>query len=179
MGQRGPAPKPPELRALEGNRGHRPIGSVDGTFRPEVGQPDAPRWLTKEARKAWRRLVPELLRYNLLTVLDRDMLAMLCATLGRIELLETAITAKMAARLAAGKDAADALVGSTNNGYEMQAVVYQLLSKEQEKARQLLAEFGLSPAQRARVATAIRQQLTLFEGGKADGAAPRGFAEFE
>ena len=95
MGQRGPAPKPPELRALEGNRGHRPIGSLDSTFRPEVGAPSAPQWLTSEGRKAWRRLMPELLRYNLITVLDRDMLAMLCQTIGRMELLERSITARM------------------------------------------------------------------------------------
>lgn len=179
MGQRGPAPKPAELRAIEGNRGHRPI-SLDSTFRPEVGAPDAPRWLTKEARKTWRRLMPELLRYNLVSVVDRDMLAMLCQSVGRIELLERAIAAKMAALAEDGKDSIEALVGKTQTGYEVQAVAYQLLSKEQEKAFKLLAEFGLSPAQRARVATAIRQQLTLFEGGKTEptGGAPRGFAEF-
>lgn len=177
MGQRGPAPKPPELRALEGNRSHRPLGSLDSTFRPEVGAPSAPQWLTKEGRRAWRRLLPELQRYNLVSVLDRDMLAMLCQTIGRLEILERSITARMNEREAAGKDPAGALVGHTHNGYEMQAVVYQLLSKEQEKARALLAEFGLSPAQRAKVSTAIRQQLTLFDGGKA-GNAPKGFADF-
>lgn len=176
MGQRGPAPKPNELRALEGNRSHRPT-SLDATFRPEVGTPDAPRWLTKEGRKTWRRLVPELLRYNLLSVLDRDMLAMLCQTVGRIELLERAITARMTKLELDGRESIGALIGQTHNGYEMQAVAYQLLSKEQEKARGLLSEFGLSPAQRARVATAIRQQLTLFPGGKSD-AAPSGFADF-
>lgn len=177
MGQRGPAPKPVELRALEGNRSHRPLGSLDTTFRPEVGAPSAPQWLTKEGRKAWRRLMPELLRYNLVSTLDRDMLAMLCQTIGRMELLERSITARMNECEAAGRDPAGALIGHTHNGYEMQAVVYQLLSKEQEKARQLLAEFGLSPAQRARVATAVRQQLALFEGGKSAGQ-PKGFADF-
>lgn len=179
MGQRGPAPKPHELRAIEGNRAHRPL-SLDTTFRPEVGAPDAPRWLSKEARKAWRRLMPELLRYNLVSTLDRDMLAMLCQSIGRIELLERAVAAKMGALIERDQDAVGALIGQTQSGYEVQAVVYQLLSKEQEKAFKLLGEFGLSPAQRARVATAIRQQLTLFEGGKtppSDGQ-PKGFADF-
>lgn len=180
MGQRGPAPKPAELRVLEGNRGHRPI-SLDSTFRPEVGAPDMPQWLTREAKKAWRRMLPELLRYNLVSVLDRDMLAMLCQSIGRMELLERAITAKMSALAADGHDAAGALVGSTQTGYEMQSVHYQILSKEQEKLVKLLAEFGLSPAQRARVAIAVRQQLTLFEGGRprSDGSAPMGFADFQ
>ena len=177
MGRRGPAPKPAALRAIEGNRAHRP-NSTDTGFRPDVGAPDAPRWLSKEARKAWARLVPELLAYNLLSAIDRDMFAMLCSTIGRMELLERAIAAKMAAEVERGRDPVGALIGSTHNGYEMQAVVYQLLSKEQEKAKQLLAEFGLSPAQRARVSTAIRQQLKLFDGAGGAPAAPAGFADF-
>ena len=180
MGQRGPAPKPTELRGLEGNRSHRSI-SLDATFRPEVGAPDAPRWLTKEAKRAWRRLLPELVRYNLVSTLERDMLAMLCQSIGRMELLERALSAKMSALEAGGHEAVAALVGHTQTGYEMQGVYYQLLSKEQEKVFKLLAEFGLSPAQRARVATAVRQQLQLFEGGKPapdGGDAPKGFADF-
>lgn len=162
---------------LEGNRGHRPL-SLDSTFRPEVGAPSAPQWLSKEGRKAWRRLMPELLRYNLVSTLDRDMLGMLCQTIGRCEILERSITARMNGLSAEGGDVARALVDRTHNGYEMQSAVYQVLSKEQDKAMKLLAEFGLSPAQRARVATAIRQQLTLFDGGKS-GQAPSGFAEFQ
>ena len=34
-----------------------------------------------------------------------------------------------------------------------------------DKLRHLLAEFGLTPAQRARVTPAIRAQLKLFDGG--------------
>lgn len=181
MGQRGPAPKPAELRVLEGNRGHRPI-SLDSTFRPETGAPSAPQWLTKEAKKAWRRLLPELVRYNLVSTLERDMLAMLCQSIGRMELLERAIAAKMASLAADGREAVAALVGHTQTGYEMQGVYYQLLSKEQDKVFKLLAEFGLSPAQRARVATAVRQQLQLFDGGKPAAPAagvPKGFADFQ
>jgi P27 family predicted phage terminase small subunit len=194
MGQRGPAPEPPELRALKGGRGHRPI-NLDQTFRPEVGLPDAPRWLLKEGRKAWRRLSVELIHYNLLSKVDRDAFALLCQTIGRIELMERALSAKIdvatqraVANGAAPGDiaiaAADALTASTPNGMLIQSVQYQVLNKEQAKLSGYLAEFGLTPAQRARVTTAIRRQVQLFsvEGSPADPAAAAapagGFAGF-
>jgi hypothetical protein len=64
---------------------------------------------------------------------------------------------------------------------QVQSVMYQVLNREMEKLRHLLAEFGLTPAQRARVTTAIRAQLKLFDGGPAEAAPaePAGFAEFE
>ena len=55
MGTRGPNQKPAELKLLEGNRGHRPV-DLSALFRPEVGVPDAPRWLLPEAKKAWKRV---------------------------------------------------------------------------------------------------------------------------
>lgn len=192
MGARGPAAKPVELKVLEGNRGHRPL-DVTGLFRPEVGVPDAPKWLTPEARKAWRRLSVELVHYNLLSKIDREAFAMLCQTIGRLELIERAIAGRMAAAVAAGRDATDALLASTPNGLQVQAAIYQVLNREQAKLHQLLASFGLRPDARAKVSTAIRAQLQLFEGGagaaQAANAAntaaapagdqlPQGFADF-
>lgn len=185
MGQRGPAPKPPELRALEGGRGHRPI-NLDQTFRPEVGLPDSPKWLSKEARKAWKRLSAELLHYNLLSKVDREAFAMLCQTIGRLELLERAFGARMALKVKEGKDAAEAFLDSTPKGMPIQSALYQVLNREQAKLNSLLAEFGLTPAQRARVTTAIRAQIPLFDANAdrpdtppLDPTRPRGFAEFQ
>src|SRR6218665_593724 len=184
MGRRGPSPKPNELKVLEGGRGHRPI-DLTSTFRPEVGLPSVPKHLSREARKAWKRLTPELIRYNLLSKVDADALAMLCQTIGRLELVETSLNKRQALLLAEGKDPADSLTERTPNGLSVQSGMYQVLNREMDKLRNLLAEFGLTPAQRARVTTAIRGQLTLFEGG-GDGApgepvkpaAPTGFDNF-
>ncbi len=198
MGQRGPAPKPAELKVLEGGRGHRPL-NLDQTFRPEVGVPDAPKWLLKESRKAWKRLSAELVYYNLLSKVDREALALMCQTVGRIDLLERAILAKMKVTLAAAGDGAAsnaalradvealaleaALTATTPNGLPIQSALYQILNKEQSKLSNYLAEFGLTPAQRARVTTAIRRQGQLFpvptDGVPADPATPAtGFAGF-
>lgn len=192
MGSRGPTGKPVELKVLEGNRGHRPL-NLDQIFRPEVGVPDAPRYLSKEARKAWKRLSAELVHYNLLSKVDRDAFAMLCQTIGRLELIERSIAARQAVLEADGKDAIEALTGSTPKGMIIQGVKYQLLNREQGKLNALLKQFGLRPDARAAVTTAIRAQLTLFEGGVpapgSSGAANesaaladgemRGFPEFE
>lgn len=189
MGSRGPVAKPVELRLLEGNRGHRPV-DVTGLFRPEVGLPDAPKWLTAGARKAWRRLSPELLRYNVLSRVDREAFAMLCQTIGRLEVVERAIAARMVARLADGGDPSEALLDTTPNGLQVQAAIYQVLNREQAKLHQMLAGFGLRPDARARVTAGIRAQLQLFEGTEAAGAGsaaasggdsdalPQGFGDF-
>lgn len=171
MGARGPNQKPAELKLLEGNRGHRPL-NLDQLFRPEVGVPDLPKWLTPEARKAWRRLAAELVHYNLLSKVDRDAFAMLCQTIGRMEQIERAIQAKQATLLAAGQDITEAFFDVTPNGLRIQSALYQVLNKEQGKVHKMLESFGLRPDARAKVTTAIRAQLQLFQGGKADDAKP-------
>jgi P27 family predicted phage terminase small subunit len=180
MGQRGPARKPPELQALEGGRGHRPI-NFDQIFRPEVGVPSMPAKISREGRKAWKRLTPELVRYNLISVVDADALEELCETIGLLKVLRRSINAKQELLLQAGKDPAAAIEGSTPNGMIVQSVTYQAMNREREKLRSMLAEFGLTPAQRARVTTAIRAQVPLFEvpaGGAAAAPAASGFAGF-
>lgn len=177
---------------LEGNRGNRPL-DLSTVFRPEVGLPDPPRWLSREGRKAWKRLSEELLRYNLLSRVDRDAFATLCQTIGRLEQVEMAIAARQKlaedeARQAGGKpDPIAALLGTTPNGLEVQGAVYQILNREQDKLWRMLDSFGLKPDARAAVSTAIRAQLQLFPNDKPDAGdgdktppAPQGgFAAFK
>jgi len=190
MGQRGPKPKPTELKVLEGNRGHRPLIN-DGQLRPLVEIPDPPKHLGKEARKEWKRITVELVRYNIVSRLDQQMLGMLCNAVERVALFETALQRRMLRIVAQNKeldrddDPAQAYISRTSQGYEMQCVEYQLLNKEREMLMKLLGEFGLSPAMRARVVLGQpgAKQLTLFEGGKPDGEdkkkdGPQSFAEF-
>ena len=156
--------------------------NLDQLFRPEVGVPDAPKWLSQEARKAWRRLSAELTRYNLLSKIDREAFAMLCQTIGRMELIERSLGAKQAQLMDQGKDPSDALMDITPNGLRIQSALYQILNKEQAKLHRMLETFGLRPDARAKVTTAIRAQLQLFEvptKGDEKSSEPRGFAEFD
>lgn len=179
MGARGPAAKPPELKLLEGGRGNRPI-NLDQIFRPEVGVPPLPKNISREGRKAWRRLTPELVRYNLVSVVDADALEELCETIGMIKVLRRSINARQERLLADNKDPAHAIEGSTPNGMVVQGVTYQALNREREKLRTMLGEFGLTPAQRARVTTAIRVQMPLFQAaGDEPETPPTGFAGYQ
>lgn len=175
MGARGPAAKPPELKLLEGNRGNRAI-DLTSMFRPEVGAPPMPRDLSRDGKKAWKRLVPELLRYNLLSKVDADSLEDLCETIGLIKVLRRSINARQTLLINQDKDPAEAVEARTPKGMRIQSPTYQALNREREKLRSWLAEFGLTPAQRARVTTAVRVQGQLFEVGKSE-AAPSGLGE--
>jgi P27 family predicted phage terminase small subunit len=176
MGARGPKPKPLELKVLEGNRGHRPI-TTDGPLRPQVEIPDAPKYLSPDARKEWRRITTELARNNIIAKLDQHMLGMLCQAVARVVLFETALTRQTVQAIEKNLDPETPYISRTVQGYEMQSARYQLLNREREILMKLLGEFGLSPALRAKVSQGTRSaQLSLFEGG--GGGPPKSFDEF-
>lgn len=177
----GPASKPVELKVLEGNRGHRPL-NLDATFRPEVGLPPIPKGLTADARKVWKRLSAELLRYNLMSVVYSDAFEDLCETVATVKLLRHSLQGRMALLRADKRDPAEAYEVKTPNGMPVQHPIYQTLKGERNHMHACLDRFGLNPAQQAKVTTAIRAQLQLFEtpspGGGGHQAEPRGFADF-
>lgn len=185
MGLRGPAPKPLELQVLEGNRGHRAL-NLDATFRPEVGLPRMPSDLPSDARKVWKRLSAELLRYNLMSVVYADTFEDLCDTIATVKLLKRAIRSRQALLRTQARDPSEAYEVKTPNGMPVQSPTYQTLKSERNHMHALLGQFGLTPAQQARVTTAVRAQLKLFEGtGQVSDAPdrdpadqPRGFADF-
>ena len=81
MGRRGPPPKPTRLKLLTGNPGKRPINSREP--QPLKVAPRCPQWLTAEARKVWRRMVPLLRGMGVLTAVDGDALTAYCQTHAR------------------------------------------------------------------------------------------------
>lgn len=186
MGLRGPTPKPAELKVLEGNRGHRPI-DLNATFRPEVGMPSMPKDLSAGARKVFKRLGPELLRYNLMSVVYSDLFEDLCETIADVKELRHSLRARQKLLREQGKDPAEAFEAMTPGGMPVQHPRYQILKSERQMMYSLLAKFGLSPSEQASVTTAIRAQLQLFEGEGGSGkkttaepnAKPTGFADFE
>jgi phage terminase small subunit len=188
MARPGPAGKPVELKLLEGNRGHRPV-DLTATFRPEVGLPSIPSGLSPGARKVWKRLSPELLRYNLMSAIYSDTFEDLCETVADVKTLRRALRARQALLRAEGKDEADAWLTQTPNGMPAQHPLGQVLRAARADMQRLLDRFGLNPAEQASVTTAIRAQLQLFPGdgqphaptGDKPGRPelPRGFADFD
>lgn len=188
MARSGPLPKPTELKALEGNRGHRAL-NLDATFRPEVGMPSVPKDLAPEARKVWRRLGEELLRYNLMSVVYSDTFEDLCETIATVKMLRRSIRGAQQLAIEQQRDPAEAFECRSPGGMPVQHPRYQTFRAERAHMHTVLAKFGLTPAEQARVTTAVRAQLKLFEGGAGGddkpptgGAVPGGlpgsFAEF-
>lgn len=186
MAKPGPTAKPVELKLLEGNRGHR-AQNLSETFRPEVGLPSVPKDLSPGARKVWKRLATELLRYNLMSAVYGDLFEDLCETVAQVKEIRHSLNARKALLRNENKDPSNALVSYTPTGIEIQRGLYQIFKSERQMMHSLLAKFGLSPAEQASVTTAIRAQLKLFEGdGQEKPKAaptptgkPNSFADFE
>ncbi len=185
MAKPGRAAKPLELKLLEGDRGHRPV-NLDQTFRAEAGIPDIPKGLSPGARKVWKRLSVELLRYNLIATIYSDTFEDLCETIADVKELRHSLRARQALLRSQGKDPSEAFEAMTPGGMPVQHPRYQILKSERQMMHSLLAKFGLNPAEQASVSTAVRAQLKLFEGPGEDDkptatpapTKPRGFSEF-
>jgi P27 family predicted phage terminase small subunit len=136
MGRRGPAPQPPQLKILRGNPGHRPI--EDNIPKPRPVPPERPAWLTGEARREWDRIVPELDRLGLLTVVDRAALAGYCQSYSRWVQAERVLKR-------------EGMTFATLTGYIQQRPEVAIAQKYLQLVKAFCAEFGLTPSARGRM----------------------------
>ena len=77
MGKRGPAPKPTEIKKLEGNPGEHALNDAEPKFAPGAEMPLQVR-NDPVARAEWKRRVPELLQTKVLTAQDETEFAEYC-----------------------------------------------------------------------------------------------------
>lgn len=167
MGQRGPQPKPHNLRLLEGNKGKRPV-ELPG-INPEVEIPDCPKFLGRAAKKEWKRITPELVKLKLISKVDMAALAIYCQAVGRWLELEQAFESQvqriMAMRNCEYHEAVESVSTSfTPNGFAQQSVIVQLIGKQKEQVHKYLQAFGLSPSARGRIQPSKNDgQASLFE----------------
>lgn len=165
MGARGPAPKPDALRVIQGGRLRNSANLSDGV-NPPVAIPDMPKGLSKEERKEWKRLSPQLLELGLITPIDRALFSSWCRVCGLIEDLQRAWHAKVERFIADGLAYHEAVervaIDVTPSGYRQQSALASMLRSLREEQLKLAAQFGLSPSARARVvASANNDQLGL------------------
>ncbi len=141
----GPAKKPPALRALEGNRGKRPIR--DDYPKPDATPPVMPAWLDVEAKSEWRRVCPELHKLGLLTKVDRASLAGYCAAYSRWVRAESVITTD-------GFTYDYSIVGKDGKVIQLKTDVRPEVKIAQDSLKQVrmfCAEFGLTPSSRGKM----------------------------
>jgi phage terminase, small subunit, putative, P27 family len=94
--------------------------------------PAPPSWLSLEAKKEWRRVMPPLVKRRILTTADLGGLENYCTAQGRVRELERLIQAT------ADPEALPSLL--------------RMQDKAMQTARQLSAELGLTPVSRSRPA---------------------------
>jgi P27 family predicted phage terminase small subunit len=135
----GPVPKPTALKLLAGNPGNRPLNPYEP--KPALAVPSCPSHLDKEARREWRRIVPELTVLGLLTRVDRAALAAYCVAYSRW------ITAEREVQRTG-------LTVVSPNGYPQKSPHLAIADKALEQVRKFAAEFGLTPASRSKVTAA-------------------------
>jgi P27 family predicted phage terminase small subunit len=115
--------------------------------QPMKGAPPLPRWLSKEAKAEWRRIVPELLSLGLLTIVDRTALAAYCQA--HAELVEATKVLDAEGRLLDVPvfNRAGEQTGTTKKAHP----AVRLQRDAFARVKLFLAEFGLTPATRARL----------------------------
>jgi P27 family predicted phage terminase small subunit len=165
VGRRGPPPKPTAQKKLEGTYRKDRDPSAGAAFEPPPGAPQAPKWLDKEAKAEWARVVPLLLEGKVLTLLDGGALERYCVAHSNWVKAQRDVQK-------------NGLVLKTQFGPQKNPAV-KIAFDERAAAKQLAQELGLSPSARTRVKvaekTAEKDQDEAFLFGKPrlvkDGAA--------
>lgn len=127
---------PTQLKIIRGNPGKRPLHLAP----VGSGRPARPAWLTGEARAEWVRLTDELEGMGLLASADRGLMTAWCAAWAQF-------------RAATEWLAVNSPVAEGANGGAYMHPYANLQSAASERLTKLAAQFGLSPAARARIQT--------------------------
>lgn len=168
---------PANVHMLRGNPSKKPIADLTDGLQPEVEIPGCPRHLLPEAKKEWRRITPELERYGLISKLDRSALSLYCQAWARYVWAEEQLARaqehaqRLMAEAAERGEAyagGDGLTCPTPSGHITYSPHWVISNKAAQQCREFLAEFGLSPAQRSRVAPSAVRQRDLFAGDDDD-----------
>jgi len=145
----GPTPKPTVLKILAGNPGKRKLN--DSEPKPLVIKLNAPRYLNDLARAEWRRIMPELCRLGLFSLVDRASLAAYCQAYGdwleAEEMLEQ-----------------DGKVLTTDKGYRYLNPWWSVRCKSLELMDKFGSRFGFDPSSRTRLKVEANEKgMTLAE----------------
>jgi P27 family predicted phage terminase small subunit len=90
--KRGPKPKPPRLRLLNGNASKRPL--PEPSLKAKASIPEAPKFLTLEARREWKRITRALGALGSLTEFSLSDLTCYCRAWGRLAKAERKLKTK-------------------------------------------------------------------------------------
>lgn len=138
---RGRKPKPNAVKRFDGNPGKRAIRGDEP--KPPTSMPSCPAHLSATAKTEWKRLARVLNEVGLLTQVDRAVLASYCQCYGRWVEAER-------------KLAETPPLLKTPAGYVQASPWIAISNKQVELMARLMAEIGLTPSARSRLAISMR-----------------------
>ena len=148
---RGRKPKPTSIKVLSGNPGRRPVNTAEPRFHVPERTPRPPAFLSDSAAEVWRDLGRLLREAGLFTVVDRYALAMFCAVTARWIEAERKV-----------QQAGPVIVSESGGLYQNPWLC--VANKAWGQMRQMLSEFGLTPAERSRLkAVTTEEEPSLAE----------------
>ena len=151
---RGRKPKPEALRKLEGNLSKRANTGQEPRFDP-VTDANPPEWLDTIAQALWRQVAPQLTAQGLFSEVDHASLGALCLAYSRWRKAEQLVQRQIdAAEKPAQPNALElplAMEFKTPQGYSQQIPQIGIANTYLDKFLKLAAEFGFTPAARARM----------------------------
>jgi P27 family predicted phage terminase small subunit len=139
----GRRPTPSALKLVKGNPGKRPVNKREP--RPAMEPPAKPSHLSPFAGEAWDRVAPELHRLGLLTVVDGVALELLVCAYDDWRTAHDEVTDEGATYET--ETAQGGRMVRTNPHVAIRADAWR-------RVKSILAEFGLTPASRAKIETA-------------------------
>jgi len=158
---KGPKPKPTNLKLLEGYPGHHPINKNEP--KPKQTIPGCPRFLSSAAKWEWKRILPELRRLGLLTIVDRTALAAYCQSWADY---------KEAIKFLKENGKTYSVRGEGGRKYLAYPQV-TMADRALKQIRAFCTEFGLTPSSRARMSMSgiedDDEMENILERGKAKG----------
>jgi P27 family predicted phage terminase small subunit len=140
---------PTNLRILRGNPGKRPLPRGEPQPAIPADMPEPPPFLGAYARDEWWTTGPELHRLGLLTAADLMTFGAYCQS---VHFWRTAVEKFNA--MAANDPTMAALILRSRNGNPVQNPLFLAMRQSASDMLRTAAEFGLTPAARARIANA-------------------------
>lgn len=143
MAVRGRKPLPSGWHILNGTKTKEQVDN-SGEPKPAPITPSCPAWLSPEAKKLWKRLVPELQRIGVLTMVDGEALAGACQSWAVYVECERLLKKEGRTYQYTNK------AGATNLLPRPEVAIGQRALAD---FRAFCSEFGLTPASRTRINT--------------------------
>ena len=161
--------KPTHLKLLKGEKHRDRIN--DKEPKPIPKRPTCPRFLTKQARKMWKYLAPQLERTGQLTRVDLGVFAAFCQAYGRWVEAEKFLGKnepqgylyKSGEKVVTRQHKDGSVTTTRTGGMIMTNPMLWVANKAIEQFHKLGSSMGLDPASRSRIRVEIEREEDEFE----------------